>query len=91
MSKIVHPANSEEAKTHASTGMKVVKFGAEWCPPCKKIAPILEKLANEQDKWTYVAIDVDNCEEYAQENEVGGIPEVRIIKDGQVLKKIVGF
>ena len=59
MSKVVHPKNDEEAQKAIESGKVVLKFGAEWCPPCKKIAPILESMADKQNEWTYVAVDVD--------------------------------
>ena len=68
----------------------MVKFGADWCPPCKKIAPVLEELAKE-GKWTYVSVDVDNCGEFATESGISSIPDVRFFKEGKEQEKFVGY
>ena len=91
MSKVQHPKSSDEARKLTTSGLVVVKFGAEWCPPCKKIAPVLEELANSQDKYVYVGVDVDECEEFSGESGISSIPDVRLFKDGKEIHKFVGF
>lgn len=71
----------------------IVDFSATWCPPCQKLKPIFEKLAEDfRDRITFVTIDVDENQELAQAYGVSNIPTLIFIdKDGQIQDKIMGF
>lgn len=69
----------------------VVDFWAEWCGPCKMIAPILEELADENaGKFTVGKLDVDNNRETAMKYGIRSIPTLLVFKDGEVAEQIVG-
>ena len=69
----------------------LVDFWAEWCGPCKKIAPVLEELADEQVGSLKIAkVNVDDAPGLAQRFEVMSIPTLILFKDGQPVKRIVG-
>ena len=71
----------------------VVKFGAQWCPPCRNLEPLLENLANEFSgnlNVIFVSADVDKCGGAAHEYQVSSIPDTRIFVNGQEKKKVVG-
>ena len=69
----------------------LVDFWAEWCGPCKMIAPILEEIASEQEGILRVAkVDVDQSPELARRYEVMSIPTMIVFKDGKPEKRIVG-
>lgn len=69
----------------------LVDFWAEWCGPCKMIAPILEELAVEQaDKFTIGKLDVDTNVSTATKYSVMSIPTLLLFKDGQVVARLVG-
>lgn len=69
----------------------VVKFGAEWCGPCKQIAPVLEQLADEyQDRIKYVSIDVEESTEITAEYKIRNVPTIIFIKKGEIQDKAVG-
>lgn len=66
-----------------SNKLVLVDFNAEWCAPCKKLSPILEKLAKEYDtKLELVKIDVDNNPLIAKELKVQGLPTLKLYKNG---------
>jgi len=67
----------------------VVDFYATWCGPCKILKPILEKLAQEYD-FTLAKIDIDKNPELANSYHVEGVPDVRIVNQGEVLPGFVG-
>ena len=69
----------------------LVDFNATWCGPCKMLGPVLEELAEETDKYNVVSIDVDDNQELAQKYDVYSIPCLVVIKDGQEVKRSVGF
>ncbi len=69
----------------------LVDFWAEWCGPCKMIAPILEELAVEQsDQFTIGKLDVDVNVATATKYSVMSIPTLLLFKDGEVVARLVG-
>ncbi|MGH3732835.1 MAG: thioredoxin [Acidimicrobiales bacterium] len=69
----------------------LVDFWAEWCGPCKMIAPILEEFATEQsDKFAIGKLDVDVNIETATKFSVMSIPTLLLFKEGEVVARLVG-
>lgn len=69
----------------------VVDFWAEWCGPCKMIAPILDEIADEQgDAVKITKVNVDENPAIAQKFGVMSIPTLLVFRDGEVDKRIVG-
>jgi thioredoxin 1 len=69
----------------------LVDFWAEWCGPCKMIAPILEEFADEQeDKFKIGKLDVDLNVATATKYSVMSIPTLLLFKDGEVVARLVG-
>ena len=72
-------------------GPVLVDFWAEWCGPCKQIAPSLEEIAKEMDgKLTIAKVNIDDNPETPTQYGVRGIPTLMIFKDGQVAAMKVG-
>ncbi len=69
----------------------LIDFYADWCGPCKRVAPILESKANELKKFKLVKINVDNHPELSEEFQVGGIPYLVLMKEGKKVGELVGF
>ncbi len=69
----------------------LVDFWAEWCGPCKMIAPIVEELANEMDgKVKFAKLDVDTNPKTATSYGIRGIPTMLIFNGGTPVDQIVG-
>ena len=69
----------------------VVDFWAEWCGPCKMIAPILSEIAKEQaGKITIAKLNVDENPDLAMRFNVMSIPTLLVFKNGEVAKRLVG-
>ena len=69
----------------------LVDFWAEWCGPCKMIAPILEEIATEQaGKLRIAKLNVDDAPSTAQQFQVMSIPTLILFKDGEIQKRVVG-
>lgn len=69
----------------------VVDFWAEWCGPCKQLAPVFEKVADDlKDKIDFFKVNVDNNQDLAVNNGVQSIPTLVIFKDGEEVDRIIG-
>ncbi|MCH8079236.1 MAG: thioredoxin TrxA [Proteobacteria bacterium] len=89
---IVHVTDSSFEEEVLKSDMPViVDYWAEWCGPCKAIAPVLEEIAGEyQGKLIVAKMDVDDNQQTPQKYVVRGIPTLMIFKDGDVIGTKVG-
>lgn len=76
--------NKEDLKT--LKGLHIIDFYADWCGPCKMLSKVLEQLDVD-----IIKINVDEEEKLAKEYKVMSIPNLFIIKDGEIKSQIIGF
>lgn len=72
-------------------GTVLVDFYADWCGPCKMIAPVLEQIAAESDAFKIVKLNVDENMAVAQKYGVRAIPTLFVMKNGEVAAQKAGF
>ncbi|KIW05929.1 thioredoxin [Verruconis gallopava] len=94
MSKINHVSSSAQfSKVLSSNTCVVVDFFAEWCGPCKAIAPIFEQLATshaQPGKVAFVKVDVDQSQDIAERYGVSAMPTFLVFKNGSVFETVRG-
>jgi len=72
-------------------GVVVVDFYADWCGPCKMMAPIFEEARAEYDGRAVLAkVDVDACRDIAMKNRILGVPTLIFFKDGNIVDRVSG-
>jgi thioredoxin 1 len=70
----------------------LVDFWAEWCGPCKMIAPILEEIAQEYDGRLKIGkVNIDSEQSLATQHGIRAIPTLLVFKSGEVASQIVGL
>ncbi len=74
-----------------SSQLSVIDFWAEWCGPCRAIAPLMEELAKEYDGRVNVGkVNVDHNPQVSMNYGITSIPAILFVKGGQVVDKLVG-
>ena len=82
--QIVNESNFQE---HTKNGLTLVDFYADWCGPCKTLAPTLEQLQN----INVVKVNIDDSQNLAVQYKISGIPTVVFLKDGTEVGRFVGL
>lgn len=72
-------------------GTVLVDFYADWCGPCKMMAPVVAEISEERGDITVGKVNVDECPALAQQFGVMSIPMLVVFKNGQTAESVVGF
>ena len=89
MVKKIEQNNMQDA---LNAKVAVVDFSATWCGPCKMLAPVMEELSEELAGQVEIYnADTDENMDLAMANKVTNIPALFLIRDGQIVDKMVGF
>lgn len=88
---LIHLEN-EDFNSLINSGVCLVDFYAEWCGPCKMLAPVLESIASSRDNsYKIIKVDVDKHDDLARKYGIMSVPTMLIMKDGNIEKSMVGY
>lgn len=91
MSTLKITSENFEKEVLSSDKPVVVDFYADWCGPCKMMAPVIDELASENQNIKVGKVNVDDNQNLAVNYGIMSIPTIIIFKNGDVAKKFVGF
>ena len=84
--------NSNEFDNAIASGIVLVDFYADWCGPCKMLAPVLEEVSEEYaGKVNFFNVDVDENPDLAMQYKIMNIPALVVLKKGEKVDTQVGF
>jgi thioredoxin 1 len=69
----------------------IIKFGADWCGPCKRLTPIIEQLQLNIPELQIQTVDVDESPELSRKYQIKVLPTVIVLEDGQEINRLVGL
>ena len=84
-------ADSSNFNERIANGLTVVDFYADWCGPCKMLAPVLEQVDKELEDVNFVKVNVDENEDITRQFGIMSIPTLIIFKDGEQVAQTMGF
>lgn len=88
---MVEQLTSEKFHEFVKSGTVAIDCYADWCPPCKLLAPVLEKMSQEIKEIKFGKINTDENPEIAEEFQIRSIPNILIFKNGKLIDQIIGF
>ena len=83
--------NNYEEEVLNYNGKVIIDFNAEWCGPCKMLAPVLEEISEEKTNIKFVSVNVDMNEELASSFNIMSIPCVVLMENGKEVKRSIGL
>ena len=78
-------------KVLAENSQVLIDFYADWCGPCRMLAPVIEEVQKEDNNITVMKVNVDDNPEIASSYGVRSIPTLVAVRDGKTIKQVVGF
>ncbi len=91
MAEVILTKDNFEDEAINTNQTVLIDFYADWCGPCKMLAPIIEEIAEENEDIKVCKVNVDNDPELANAFGVSSIPMIAVLKDGKVTETAVGY
>ena len=91
MKPVMLTADNFNEEVLETSGLILIDCYADWCGPCKMMAPILEEIAEERQDVKVCKVNVDEQPAIAQAFQVSSIPLLIVVKDGSIVQQSVGY
>lgn len=92
MAENIKYLKDSDFETIIQKGITIVDFWAEWCMPCKALAPAFEQVAEKyKEKVTFAKLNIDENPNTASKYRIMSIPTLLVFKDGRVVDQITGL
>jgi len=92
MAKNIKELDGSNFVKEIEKGVALIDFFAQWCGPCRMLAPVLEEVSDEmKDKATFGKVDIDKEVKLATQYQVTSIPTLILFKNGKEVDRIVGL
>ena len=91
MKPVMLTADNFKEEVLETSGLILIDCYADWCGPCKMMAPILEEIAEERQDVKVCKVNVDEQPAIAQAFQVSSIPLLIVVKDGSIVQQSVGY
>lgn len=92
MSHNIKFLNDENFASTIAQGVTLVDFYADWCGPCRMIAPLVEELSQElEGQATIAKVDIENAQKVTSQFDVTSIPTLIVFKDGVEASRVIGL
>ncbi len=92
MAENIRHLNDSDFESATQKGITIVDFWAEWCMPCKALAPVFEQVAGKYaGKVTFAKVNVDESPNTASKFRIMSIPTLLLFKDGKIVDQITGL
>jgi len=89
---LIKHLTDENFSKEISKGVTVVDFHAEWCGPCRMLAPVLEQVAGAvKGKAVVAKVDIDSEQKTASQFQITSVPTLILFKDGKEVSRLVGL
>lgn len=88
---LVFEANNFELEVLQSEKKVLIDFYADWCIPCQKLSPIVDKFAEKHNEIKVVRINIDEQKEIANKFNIRSIPTLVVIENGEEINRVVGL
>ena len=87
---MLHISSAIDFSSNSKDNVCAVKFGAEWCGPCKLVEKVFNKLEGEFETIKFMSLDVDNVPEITRQFKIRSVPTIVILKDCTEVQRISG-
>ena len=88
----IRKLTQENFSSEIASGVTLVDFYADWCGPCRMLAPVLDQVSQEvKGKASIAKLDIDQAQKVTGDLQISSVPTLILFKDGKELKRLIGL